>query len=248
LLVVCTLCCLLLVVCTLCCLLLVVCTLCCLFIHLLQPFDLWSPSVWSLYIPVLSWMPLTFQCRILLRLLFLRLTSTDYKTSLQKALISPYSEYENYENGNFCNDSYVYDRFIILPENYRFPLPISSFIVLTVVVILVEYLTRPTDRGVVSTGGKIVTCETRSTRRKTCPSATLSTQIPHGMAWIWTRSCLSRGSQWPAWAMTRPNRLPCGWCPKVKVVYRPMSSGQAWLIVSPAHPPVHTVQYNFTGP
>jgi hypothetical protein len=148
-------------------------------------------------------MPLTFQCRILLRFLFLRLTSTGYKTSLQKAQISPYTEYENCENGNFCNGSYVYDRVIILPENDRFPLPISSFIVLTVVDILVECLTKPTDRGVVSTGvmvltcetvptdrgvvstgGKVLTCETRSIRRTTCPSATLSTQIPHGMAWV----------------------------------------------------------------
>jgi hypothetical protein len=80
--------------------LLVVCTsVCCLFIHLLRPFDLSSPSVWLLY--ALPWMPLTFQCRMLLRFLFLRLTSTGYQTALQKAPPSPRTEYENCDNGIF---------------------------------------------------------------------------------------------------------------------------------------------------
>jgi hypothetical protein len=174
-------------------------------------------------------------------LLISHFTSTGYKTALQKSLKSPCTEYENCENWNFCNSSYVYNRVIILPENYRFPLPIGSFIVLNSVDNLVEYLTIPTNKGMGSTGGKVLTCETRSTRGTTCPSATLSSTNPTRTS-LGSNTVLSRGSQLTAWAM------PCGWCPKVKVVYRPMSSGQAWLRVSPAHPPVHTVQYNFTGP
>lgn len=122
------------------CILLVVCTLCCIFIHLLQPSDLSRPSKWSLYI--LSRMPLTFQSRILLPFLYLRLKSADYKTVLQKALISPSTEYENCANWNFRNSNYVYNRVIIVPENDRFPLPIGTFIVLTLVDNLVEYLRR----------------------------------------------------------------------------------------------------------
>ena len=41
-----------------------------------------------------------------------------------------------------------------------------------------EYLTRPTNKGVASTGGKVLTSEPRSTRRTTCPSATLSSTNP----------------------------------------------------------------------
>lgn len=43
---------------------------------------------------------------------------------------------------------------------------------------LVEYLKWPTNRGVGSTGGKVLICETRSTRRTTCASATLSSTNP----------------------------------------------------------------------
>jgi hypothetical protein len=125
---------------------------------------------YSLLYCTLSRMPLTFQSRILLLFLYLRLSSTGYTTALQKALTSPCTEYENCANGNVCNSNYFYNRVIIVPENDRFPLPIGSFVVLTLVV----YLRRSTNKGVGSAGGKVLTCETRSTRRTTCPSATLS--------------------------------------------------------------------------
>jgi len=40
----------------------------------------------------------------------------------------PCTEYQNWENGNFCNSNCVYNRVTILPENYLFPLSTSSFI------------------------------------------------------------------------------------------------------------------------
>ena len=122
------------------------------FIHLLEPFELSSPSVWLLCIvSIMNAFDISMQN--IASVLISQLTSTGYKTALQKALTSPCTEYENC--GNFCNSNYVYNRVIILPENYGFPLPIGSFIVLTLVNNLVEYLTRPTNRGVGSTSAKV---------------------------------------------------------------------------------------------
>lgn len=179
-----------------------------------------------------------------------QLTSTGYKTALQKALTSPCTEYENC--GNFCNSNYVYNRVIILPENYGFPLPIGSFIVLTLVNNLVEYLTRPTNRGVGSTSAKVpvrrywhVKLEVRE--EQPVPVPLCAAQIPRGLAWVWTRSCLesfamtsvSHGTSWPLalWLVSQGEGR--------------LSTSELWTIVvnsAPAHPPVNTVQYNFAGP
>jgi hypothetical protein len=42
-------------------------------------------------------------------------------------------------------------------------------------------------------GGMVLTEENRATRGETCASATLSTQILHGMSWVRTRASAVRG-------------------------------------------------------
>jgi hypothetical protein len=44
-----------------------------------------------------------------------------------------------------------------------------------------------------------------TTRRKTCPSATLSTETPHGLTRDRTRASAVEGRRLTAWAMARPN-------------------------------------------
>jgi len=57
-------------------------------------------------------------------------------------------------------------------------------------------------RLVQSTGGMTgneLTRENCSTWRKTCPSCTLYTKIPHGLNWAWTWGSMVRGWQLIAW-------------------------------------------------
>jgi hypothetical protein len=49
------------------------------------------------------------------------------------------------------------------------------------------------------------TGKNRSTRGKTCPNATLSTTIPHGLNGDRTRASAVRGQLLTAWAMARPD-------------------------------------------
>jgi hypothetical protein len=53
-------------------------------------------------------------------------------------------------------------------------------------------------------GGMILTGENRRTRRKTCPSATLSTTNPTGLTRARTQATAVRGRWLTAWAMARP--------------------------------------------
>jgi hypothetical protein len=54
-----------------------------------------------------------------------------------------------------------------------------------------------------SSGGIILTEENRSTRRKTCPNATLSPQIPYGLPWARTQATAVWRRRLTAWAMSR---------------------------------------------
>jgi hypothetical protein len=54
-------------------------------------------------------------------------------------------------------------------------------------------------------GGIILTRENRRTRRRTCPSATLSTTNPTGLTRARTRAAAVRGRRLTAWAMVRPS-------------------------------------------
>jgi hypothetical protein len=49
-------------------------------------------------------------------------------------------------------------------------------------------------------GGIILTGENRGTRRKTCPSATLSTTNPIGLTWAQTQAATVKGRQQTTWA------------------------------------------------
>jgi hypothetical protein len=61
----------------------------------------------------------------------------------------------------------------------------------------------PDNMSLKSDGGMILTGKNRRNRRKTCPSATLSTINPHGLtrAWTWARAV--RGRRLTAWAMAQ---------------------------------------------
>jgi hypothetical protein len=48
--------------------------------------------------------------------------------------------------------------------------------------------------------------ENRRTRRKTCPSATLSTANPTGLTQVWTRAATVKGRRQTAWATAQPTQ------------------------------------------
>jgi hypothetical protein len=62
----------------------------------------------------------------------------------------------------------------------------------------------PYDIWIWSHGGMIVTWEKRRTQTKTCPNATLSTHIPHGLIDVWTQTSTVRERWLTAWAMAWP--------------------------------------------
>jgi hypothetical protein len=56
-------------------------------------------------------------------------------------------------------------------------------------------------------GEMILTRKNRRTWRKTCPSATLSTTYPTGLAWTRNQAAAVGGRRLTAWAMTRPTMV-----------------------------------------
>jgi hypothetical protein len=56
-------------------------------------------------------------------------------------------------------------------------------------------------------GGMILTGENQRTRRKACPSATLSTTNPTGLTWVRTQAATVRGRRLTVLAMAWPNTM-----------------------------------------
>jgi hypothetical protein len=88
-------------------------------------------------------------------------------------------------------------------------------------------------------GGMILTGENRRTRRKTCPSATLSTTNLTGVTWARTQAAAVRGRRLTPWAMARPfmyNKGTHRW--RTTSVNRIVSSQDVYIkdvnVVSPA--------------
>jgi hypothetical protein len=68
--------------------------------------------------------------------------------------------------------------------------------------------------------GMILTGENRRTRRKTCPSATLSTTNPTGLTWARTQAAAVRGRRLTAWVVARPREVHTLRVPEYRVLRR----------------------------
>jgi hypothetical protein len=85
-----------------------------------------------------------------------------------------------------------------------------------------------------SHGGIILTGKNRRTRRKTCPSATLSTTNPTGLTRVRSRAAVVRGRRLIAWAMARPIRVLLNSLTQCSRVLRKIIAAYAQLVKFPA--------------